>query len=196
MVILKTTDLTNLWNQIYLDVDKSLEKYSYEGATGTTVLLWRSPDGKRYLQSANVGDSTAFLCRNGEAIYLSEDHKPTSVNERKRLDSIGVKLNSGQTRLNGLAVSRAFGDFFPKEVNCGIICEPYISDLIEVGPKDTKLIVASDGLWDIMSGQHAFDLIDNISDPQVAAKKLVHTAVQSTKCTDNVTVIVIHLQKA
>jgi len=107
---------------------------------------------------------------------------------------MGVTLGKDQTRLCGLAVSRAFGDFFIKAENCGVISEPYVSDVFEIGPGDTRIILASDGLWDIISGQSAFDIIKEIPDAQLAAKKLLDTAVKSIKCFDNVTVIVVNLQ--
>jgi len=65
----------------------------------------------------------------------------------------------------------------------------------ELGVKDTHLILASDGLWDVMTGQHAFDLIKKIRSSTEAADKLLRTALASSKCRDNVTVIVVHLQQ-
>ena len=37
-----------------------MREYDMEGTTATAVLFWRQ-DGVRYVQTANVGDSTAFL---------------------------------------------------------------------------------------------------------------------------------------
>lgn len=38
---------------------------------------------------ANAGDSRAVLCRNGQAVALSEDHKPQSEAERNRITAAG-----------------------------------------------------------------------------------------------------------
>jgi len=38
---------------------------------------------------ANVGDSRAALCRGGEAVALSEDHKPDDPGERARIEGAG-----------------------------------------------------------------------------------------------------------
>jgi len=108
---------------------------------------------------------------------------------------MGVELTSGQSRLNGLGVSRAFGDIFPKEIKCGIVSDPFLSEVYELGEEDTRVIIASDGLWDIISGSRAFDLITSIPDPQAAANKLLQTALMSPKCNDNVTIIVVNLKK-
>ena len=38
---------------------------------------------------ANAGDSRAVLCRGGQALALSEDHKPQSETERNRITAAG-----------------------------------------------------------------------------------------------------------
>jgi len=78
-------------------------------------------------------------------------------------------------------------------MNCGMVVSPYVSPLYELTEEDTHLLLASDGLWDVVTGQRAFDLIRDTADAPSAAKKLVKTAVESSKCTDNVTVIVAAL---
>lgn len=61
--------------------------------------------------------------------------------------------------------------------------------------KDTKFVLATDGLWDIVTtGDRAFRLIKEVKDPIEASKKLCSTAVKSRKCHDNVTVIVVNLR--
>jgi len=186
------TDLTDIWKPIYLKVDEQLKEYEYEGTTASTVFLWKVGH-QRYVQAANVGDSTAFIIRNGEAVMLTEDHRPTIKRERDRITEMGIKLESGQTRLNGLAVSRALGDHFPKEAKCGLIADPYVSDTIKIEPTDTHIIIASDGLWDVLTGQHAYEIIESLSSAEEMASTLLNTALKSSKCTDNVTVIVIRL---
>jgi len=190
----KKLDFSQIWLDVYRDVDEQLKKYEDEGSTATTLLIWRAADGKRYLQCANVGDSTAYLCRDGRPINLSQDHKPTCKSERKRIESMGIVLEPEQTRLNGLAVSRAFGDHFPKSEMCGITGEPYVCNVVELTAKDTRVILASDGLWDVVTSQRACEMIKSVRDPNVAAKKLLQTALKSSKCNDNVTIVVINLR--
>jgi len=177
--------------EAYKSTDAKLKEFEYEGCTSTTVLLWRN-NGKRYLQAANVGDSSAFLFRNGTAVPLSVDHRPNEPSEIERLISEGFKITPGQTRLNGIAVSRALGDHFPKQVNIGLTCEPFVSEVKELEHTDTALIVATDGLWDVISGQRACSILQDDSNitAKEMAKKLLKTALQSRKCMDNVTVTV------
>lgn len=62
------------------------------------------------LYIANLGDARAVVCQNGKAIALSRDHKPTRLDEKKRIENAGGKVLYG--RVQGfLGVSRAFGDF-------------------------------------------------------------------------------------
>ena len=38
---------------------------------------------------ANLGDSRAVLCRGGQAVAASEDHKPMRIDEKKRIERAG-----------------------------------------------------------------------------------------------------------
>jgi serine/threonine protein phosphatase PrpC len=191
------TDLTPLFKEVYQEVDDNLKEFLYEGSTATTVIIWRNPKtNKKYIQCANLGDSTCFMIRNGRSVIISEDHKLSVASERQRIVNMGVQLTQDQTRLCGLAVARAFGDIFPKSEKCGITAEPFISLSIELSKTDTTVILASDGLWDIVpDGQKAYEIIKNIKNPADAAKQLLKTAVpqKNNVCSDNVTVCVISL---
>jgi serine/threonine protein phosphatase PrpC len=72
-----------------------------------------------------------------------------------------------------------------------------VSGVFELGEQDTHVVVASDGLWDVMSPQSCADLL-LASDEQSAehlANKLLKQALQSFKCNDNVSVVVAVLKK-
>jgi len=49
---------------------------------------WRAMSARRYML-ANAGDSRAVLCRKGEAVPLSRDHKPMDEDERDRIQKVG-----------------------------------------------------------------------------------------------------------
>ena len=84
----------------FLAADKDVAEFEYEGATGTAVFIWNS-GGERYLQAANLGDSTAFLCRSGKAIQLTIDHNPSNPLEKTRIRAEGHTIGDNQGRLNG-----------------------------------------------------------------------------------------------
>jgi len=186
-----TTTASDLLHHTFLSTDARMKEYEIEGTTATAVLIWEY-EGSRYVQTANVGDSSAILCREGTSIMLSKDHKVNEASERQRLIDCGLDLNKGQNRINGLAVSRALGDHFIKANFAGVTAEPFLSEVYElVDDRDTMVIVASDGLWDTMSGQEAVDAVKKMKDPKTMANNLVSMATSSGLCSDNITVTVI-----
>lgn len=67
------------------------------------------------LYVANIGDSRCLVCRKGEVIEMSDDHKPEKDVELKRIKKAGGSVNSDYRINNGLNLSRAFGDFSYKQ---------------------------------------------------------------------------------
>jgi len=187
----KLTDLTDILPKVFAETDTELSKHEDVGCTATVAFVWEHEDGIRYLQAANVGDSSIYLCRGGKAIMLNKEHKASSPMEHERIAAMGIDIAPTATRINGVAVARAFGAHFIKSKKLGIISEPYVSPVYELGTEDKFAIIASDGVWDVISGQDACDLIKN--DPSAAemATHLVRHAVSNRKCMDNVTAIVI-----
>ncbi|KAH6837147.1 highly ABA-induced PP2C protein 3 [Perilla frutescens var. hirtella] len=102
---------------------------------------------------ANCGDSRAVLCRNGKAIPLSTDHKPDRPDELSRIQAAGGRVIywEGARVLGVLAMSRAIGDNYLKPY---VSCEPEVTRT-ERSEEDECLILASDGLWDVVSNETA-----------------------------------------
>lgn len=84
------------------------ELSSGEDRSGTTaVCAFISP---RFIYIANCGDSRAVLCRQGEPVFSTQDHKPGLPSEMDRIVKAGGSVMIA--RVNGsLAVSRALGDY-------------------------------------------------------------------------------------
>lgn len=134
------------------------------GACGVVVV--RSGDA---LYAAHCGDCRAVLCRRGEPLRLTEDHKPNLPRERKRVEALGgrvdfarcwrVIVDPGDGRpASGLAVSRSFGDPDFKEPLHLVIATPDVMRE-RLTPDDAFIILASDGLWDVMSDKQACDIV-------------------------------------
>jgi len=188
-----SADLSAIWPKVFADADEALKKHEYVGCTCTSVFVWEF-EGERYVQSANCGDSNVYLFRGDKAIMLNTEHKVTSAAERKRLkEEMGIDMNVGQTRINGVAVARALGVHFIKEEKLGIVSKPSVSTVYKLQPDDHFLVIASDGLWDVISGQDACEMVRDLPDASAMASTLLKYAVKSTKCVDNVTVVVIRL---
>ncbi|EEF38139.1 protein phosphatase 2C 37 [Ricinus communis] len=102
---------------------------------------------------SNCGDSRAVLCRNGVAIPLSSDHKPDRPDELVRIQEAGGRVIywDGARVLGVLAMSRAIGDNYLKPY---VIPEPEVT-VTERREEDECLILASDGLWDVVSNETA-----------------------------------------
>ncbi|XXG58155.1 hypothetical protein AAC387_Pa04g0540 [Persea americana] len=153
------------------------------GSTASTAILV----GDRLLV-ANVGDSRAVICRGGNAIPVSRDHKPDQTDERQRIeDAGGFVMWAGTWRVGGvLAVSRAFGDRLLKQY---VVADPEIQE--EVIDKSLEfLILASDGLWDVVTNEEAVSMIKSIQNPEEAAKRLLQEACQRGSA-DNITCVVV-----
>ncbi|KAL2548836.1 Protein phosphatase 2C 37 [Forsythia ovata] len=102
---------------------------------------------------SNCGDSRAILCRNGVAIPLSVDHKPDRPDELNRIEESGGRVIfwDGARVLGVLAMSRAIGDGYLKPY---VISEPEVT-ITDRTAEDECLILASDGLWDVVSNETA-----------------------------------------
>jgi len=187
-----SADLTAIWPKVFADADEALRKHEYVGCTCTSVFVWEF-EGERYVQAANVGDSNVYLFRGDKAIMLNTEHKVTSAEERKRIQAMGIEMTAGQTRINGVAVARALGTHFIKDEKLGIVSTPSVSSVYKLQSDDHFLVIASDGLWDVISGQDACEMVRDLPDASAMATTLLKHAVKCTKCVDNVTVVVIRL---
>ncbi|CAN8269453.1 unnamed protein product [Cochlearia groenlandica] len=102
---------------------------------------------------SNSGDSRAVLCRNGVAIPLSSDHKPDRPDELNRIQEAGGRVIywDGARVLGVLAMSRAIGDNYLKPY---VIPDPEVT-ITDRTEEDECLILASDGLWDVVTNETA-----------------------------------------
>lgn len=166
---------------------------------------------------ANVGDSRCILVKKNKTtatmtdaheeeakkkenivvIPMSEDHKPNLPNERARIESAGLTIQSDivpvdskmivnnddnsvdesippaaisstativvhrvrKSNKNLLGVSRAFGDYDYKSntelssLQQAVVCTPEIIIRERVDNEDMYLILACDGIWDVMTNE-------------------------------------------
>ncbi|GJM93895.1 hypothetical protein PR202_ga10488 [Eleusine coracana subsp. coracana] len=182
------TDIKSAISEAYKQTDSdflhaesnSLREY---GSTASTAILVGN-----CLYVANVGDSRAVISKAGKAIPLSDDHKPNRSDEQKRIENAGGFVTfSGTWRVGGiLAMSRAFGNRFLKQF---VVAEPEIQEQ-KIDGELEFLILASDGLWDVVSNEHAVAFVKGEDDPEAAAQKLTEIAFKRGS-TDNITCIVV-----
>lgn len=102
---------------------------------------------------ANCGDSRAVLCRAKAPMPLSVDHKPDRKDEWDRIEAADGKVIqwNGYRVFGVLAMSRSIGDRYLKP---WVIPDPEVM-VVPRSKDDDCLILASDGLWDVMTNEEA-----------------------------------------
>ncbi|GLJ41985.1 hypothetical protein SUGI_0869220 [Cryptomeria japonica] len=167
------------------------------GTTALMVLVWG-----RTLFIANAGDCRAVLSRSGKHINMTTDHKPTNKDERLRIESRGGVISS-DGYINGVncqfGVSRGLGDWeFKLESVALNLLSPISADpelnTYELTQEDEFLIIASDGVWDVLKSDFAQEVVRKqlrlCNDPVKCSQELVRHALKEQSI-DNLTVIVI-----
>jgi serine/threonine protein phosphatase PrpC len=156
----------------------------------------------------NLGDCRAVLCRRGGAVIrLTSDHKPDRPDEKARIERAGgfVGVFSGIARVFSaagaglaveseistfLAVSRAFGDRSLKTPGALVSCEPEIRRY-GLDADDLFIIMACDGIWDVLSDEEAVSIAQrHLQDTKAAAAAVVKAAFMKGSA-DNLTATVI-----
>ncbi|KAK6639422.1 hypothetical protein RUM43_007695 [Polyplax serrata] len=185
----------------FLMLDSSMrtlpELASGEDKSGSTAVCALVSPKQIYI--ANCGDSRALLCRNGEPEFSSEDHKPYVPVERDRIQKAGGSVMF--QRINGsLAVSRALGDFEYKSVEGKGQCEQLVSPEPEIyvldrsESSDEFLILACDGIWDVMGNRGVCHFVRSrllISDDlQHICNQVVNTCLHKGS-RDNMSIVIV-----
>lgn len=205
----KTEDMAPVWGATYLTVDSMSHKagHNTSGCTAVTCLVRRKGDS-RYLYTANVGDARAVLARNGRAVRLTQvrgpavrgrppspyprltlaqDHKATDDSERERIEAAGGFVMRGRV-VGMLAVSRSFGDHGLKQF---VTAQPFTTET-KLSGRDTFLVCACDGLWDVFEDQEVVDFVaDRIAAGRTSgtAQALIQQALARGSM-DNISIIV------
>ncbi|KAL0555084.1 hypothetical protein IC582_009017 [Cucumis melo] len=167
---------------------KLKQKDWHPGCTAVVALIVRDK-----LFAANAGDCRAILCRAGDPIVLSKDHVASCLEERERVINAGgqVKWQVDTWRVGpaALQVTRSIGD---DDLKPAVTAEPEITETV-LTSQDDCLVMASDGLWDVLSNSEVVDIIrDTVKDPGMCSKRLA-TEAAARGSRDNITVIVVFL---
>lgn len=154
------TQMAKIFERAFQTTDNQLRQLGawHCGTTCTVGLIYTpyspvpangQPAGgvKRTLYIGNVGDSRGSIVNassGGER--LTVDHKATDPEEHARVTHEGGVISRG--RVGGqLMLTRALGDFAFKA--SGVIAKPYFAQR-ELRQDDVCVVLASDGLWDVM----------------------------------------------
>ena len=215
-------DYANALETALEKVDNEILKISHWSFQGSTaIVIWlheyheeratndesesTTTTTQRTILAANIGDSRAVLCRDNKAWDLSRDHKPNDPTEKSRIESFGGSViwcgetdkfgapieDRGIYRVNGnLALSRAIGD---RSERPHVTAEPEIIS-VPVRKGDQFVIVATDGLWDVMDSDDAVNYVKLSLKSGISKSKIADVMVQEAMrlgTYDNVTVVII-----
>ncbi|CAI9784059.1 unnamed protein product [Fraxinus pennsylvanica] len=143
----------------------------------------------------NIGDSRAVLATRDDgnalmAVQLTVDLKPNLPREAARIRKFkgrvfALKDEPEVTRVwlptsnsPGLAMARAFGDFCLKDFGLISIPDVYYHHINE---RDEFVILATDGVWDVLSNKEAVDIVASAPDSGTATRALVNCATRAWK---------------
>jgi protein phosphatase 1L len=144
---------------------------------------------------ANTGDSRCILVQQSGATFaMSVDHKPDRPDETRRIrEAGGAVLFNGVWRVQGvLAVSRAIGDRMLKQF---VTARPEVRLWTVNSAQDAFLVLATDGLWDVVTHAEAAQACLDADSAAAASKALVRLSLERDAM-DNVTVLVVDLRKS
>ena len=173
------------------------------GSTGTLVHLVKNNfTDELVVYSANVGDSRVSLISPEHIIRLSYDHRTSDEKEKKRILESGMDIIDD--RICGtLMLTRIFGNYEYKEENDeknsdinnnkGLICEPFISKInIDSNIENQFLIIASDGIWDILTEEDIQKIIQKYQDTQKICSIIIKKCLEN-EAWDNMSVFAVKL---
>ncbi|CAM8935238.1 hypothetical protein QQ045_012781 [Rhodiola kirilowii] len=186
------TDTKKAISKVYEQTDEAILSHNPDlGRGGSTAVTAILVNGEK-LWVANVGDSRAVLSKRGKATQMSIDHEPNV--ERSSIERKGgfvSNMPGDVARVNGqLAVSRAFGD---KNLKTHLRSDPDIK-FANIDRDTELLILASDGLWKVMSNQEAVDIAIKFKDPLQASKQLAAEALMR-ESKDDISCIVARFKR-
>jgi serine/threonine protein phosphatase PrpC len=198
-----TKDISKGLHQTFMAIDADLikDKWSLGDVVGSTALVVMVTE--RDIIVSSTGDSRAVVVRkNGEAVSMTSDHKPTDKNEAARIQRAGHRVEQdreqpGIYRVGGLAMSRSLGDTRLKKApgikqeEQAIVATPDIQ--VEKNKDIDFAVIACDGVWDVMTPQDVAkfvrDHLRNKSLKKVAKRLLVECL--RRKSTDNMSAIIV-----
>ncbi|XP_022737657.1 LOW QUALITY PROTEIN: probable protein phosphatase 2C 52 [Durio zibethinus] len=191
--------LNSLWREAFMKSYKAMDKELRShpnldcfcsGSTAVTIVKQGSN-----LFVGYIGDSRAIMGSKDSndsmvAIQLTVDLKPDLPREAERIKRCKGRVFALQDEPEvprvwlpfddapGLAMARAFGDFCLKEY--GVISIPEFSHR-PLTERDKFIVLASDGVWDVLSNEEVVDIVSSAPTRSSAARILVDSAAREWK---------------
>jgi serine/threonine protein phosphatase PrpC len=193
-----------IMKESFLSLDEKLKMNfskvdDHSGTTAVVALITPT-----LIVIANCGDSRAILCSDGILDFCTTDHKPYNVEEKARIEKAGGTVM--MQRVNGsLAVSRALGDFDYKRntsippIEQLVSPEPDVTIIPRNNDKEEFLLLACDGIYDVMSNDEIISYIRHklslTSDLEKICNDLIDLCLNKNS-RDNMSVVLITFPNA
>jgi len=168
--------LSNGVERANIEVYKAAQRLA-AGRMGTTLTAAYILGDTLYL--AHVGDSRAYLIRNGRAVCLTADHTTVGDMVRAKL------ISADKTR------THAQRSVLTKAIGLGLFVQPDITQ--HKLHEGDRLVLCSDGVWSVIQDDE-FAQAANETSVEAISQNLIDLALQR-ETDDNVSVVVSHLRK-
>mmetsp|Transcript_45958 Transcript_45958/g.127566 ORF Transcript_45958/g.127566 Transcript_45958/m.127566 type:complete len:374 (+) Transcript_45958:89-1210(+) len=186
--------------------------------SGSTCTLAYVDFERDTLTTAWIGDSRSVLAKRTEGRRLvfeeTKDHKPNDPAEQQRIESANppgrvvfdgfynYRVFSQKGMYPGLNMSRAFGDILAHK-EAGLTAAPDVSTFnlaaLRAEHKELTLVVASDGVWEFLTSEDVFALVEEQPSPTACAEEIAKVswekwmADSDDEISDDITVIFVRL---
>lgn len=160
-----------------------------QGSTACVAML-----GAGELWVANAGDSRAILRTHTGVIDMSRDHKPMRADEHRRITEAGgtITFDDCPRIMHTLNLSRSIGDAYMRPY---VIPTPEMAH-VYLAPGDRYILLATDGLWDVLSSEQVAQHMDlHLDDVQQGLLSLLKGA-RDRGSTDNLTAMYVPITPA
>lgn len=182
----------------FIKLDKSMKEQTpwsdSKDRSGSTAVV--TVITKEDIYVGNCGDSRLILCRKEAVHFATTDHKPYNQGERDRIEKAGGTVM--MQRVNGsLAVSRALGDFDYKRGDTLAAVEQLVSPQPEINKlerdpaTDEFLLLACDGIFDVMSNEEVVAYVHHQLLVQKDCEKICSSLID--KCLNKVSLVELGL---
>lgn len=158
--------------------------------TGCTACVVAIDEVNEKIICANAGDSRAILVKKGQAIALSNDHKPDLDSEKSRIYKADGWVSEGRVKGN-LNLSRSLGDLEYKQNKKVSQEDQMITAFPEIMTEKLTndcefVVIACDGVWDCKSNQEVADFVTKRlkANPNIKLSKIIEELLDECLATD------------
>ena len=158
-------------------VETARQKPLEAGDAGSTVTLAVVQGTSAYI--ANVGDSRTYLYREGELSKITQDHSLVAT----LVEAGYIEPEEIYTHPQRNIIYRALGNKQKFDVDL-------FQETLQPGD---RLLLCSDGLWEMVSDRNMANIIENSPTPDAACEQLINAANQNGG-KDNIGVVIVWIE--